>query len=80
MSGQVALDRQSMHNKHTCDQNVHKPFLETYTSLWCLEHPFLDHDACNERANQRTKHGDQTTYQTEHFNHIPVILHMTIKS
>ena len=31
-------------------------------------------------ANRRTEHGDQPTYQSEQFKHIPVVLHMKIKS
>ena len=77
MSDRVALDGRSTHDECTCNQNMCEPFLKHMQALSAC---FLNHDTCNERANQRTKHGDRATYQTEHFKHIPIILHMTIKS
>ena len=33
--------------------------------VWRLERSFLNRDARSSRANQRTEHGEQSTYQTK---------------
>ena len=42
------------------------PFWRVREPIWCLERPFLNRDARDERANQRTEHGERPTYQIEH--------------
>ena len=42
--------------------------------------PILDRDMCDKCADRRTEHGGRPVYQIEHFKHIPIILHMKIKS
>ena len=69
-----------MRDEHTRDRNMCEPIWHIHEPIWRLEHPVLNRDACNEHANQRTEHGNRPTYQTEHFKHIPVVLHMKIKS
>ena len=80
MGNQVALDGRSMHDERTCDQNACKPVWCICEPIWHLKHQFLNRDMRDEHADQTTEHGDQPIYQTEHFKHIPVILHMKIKS
>ena len=55
------------------------PFWHAREPVWRLEHPFLNRDAHDERANRRTEHGEQTIYQIKRSQHIEVILHMEIK-
>ena len=42
------------------------PFWRTQACL-APRHPFLNHVACNERANQRPEPGEHPTYQIKHF-------------
>ena len=69
-----------MHDEHMCDRNAREPVWRIREHVWRLECTFSNHDVRDECADRRTEHGDQPTYQTEHFKHIPVILHMKIKS
>ena len=80
MSDRVALDGQSMHDKRTCDRNAYEPISHIREPILRLEHPFLNRDACDERANQNPEHDNQSTNQIEHFKYIPIVLHMKIKS
>ena len=74
MSDLVTLDRRSMCDECTCDRSAHKP-------IWHVCKPIWRHrDVCDEHADQRTEHGNEPMYQIEHFKHIPIILHMKIKS
>ena len=43
MSDLVALNGRSTCDKHTCDQNMHEPFLNR---IWRLNRPYLNRDAC----------------------------------
>ena len=61
-------------------KNACKPIWHVCEPVWRLKRPFLNRDMRNKRANRRTEHGDRSTYQTEHFKHIPVVLHMKIMS
>ena len=47
--------------------------------VWRLECPYSNRGAHDERANQRTEHGERPTYQIKRSQHIPVILHMRIE-
>ena len=58
MSVRVTLDGRSMHNEHTCDQNVHKPVWCICEPIWHLKHLFLNRDTRDEGADQRTEHGN----------------------
>ena len=37
------------------------PFWRVREPIWRLERPFLNHDACHERANRGTEHGEHPT-------------------
>ena len=80
MSDRVVLDGRSTRNERTRDGNAREPVWHILEPNWHLERPFLNRDAREDRANQRTEHDDRSTYQTEHSKHIQVILHMKIKS
>ena len=43
------------------------PFWRIREPVWRLEHPFLNRDVRNERANRRTEQGEHPTYQIKHF-------------
>ena len=43
------------------------PFWRARKPIWRLKRLFLNRDACDERANQRTEHGERPTYQIKHF-------------
>ena len=55
------------------------PFWCAREPVWRLERPYSNRDARNKRANRRTEHGEQSTYQIKDSQHIPVILHMKIE-
>ena len=80
MGDRVVLDGRSTCDERTHDRNTRKPVWHVCEPVWRLERPFLNHDVHDERANRRTEHGYRPTYQTEHFKHIPVVVHMKIKS
>ena len=73
MSDPVALDGRNMCNKHTCDQNVHEPFLNCAQAHLAPKPPVFESRCAHERSHKRTSlaitHNDQTTYQTIHFKH-----------
>ena len=55
------------------------PFWRAHEPVWRLERPYSNHGARGERVNQRTEHGERSTYQIKRSQHIPVILHMRIE-
>ena len=80
MSDRVALGGQSTRNEHMCDRNACEAIWRIREPVWRLEHPFSNHDERDKCANRRFEYGNRSRYQTEHFKHIPVVLHMKIKS
>ena len=59
-------DEARVTNARTVEMRAN-PFWCAREPVWRLERPFLNCDACNERANQRTEHGERPTYQIKHF-------------
>ena len=68
------LDGRGTHDECTCNQKTHKPFFEACTNPFgALTESWCAHKHSDEHMSQRTKHGDQTTYQSiyiEHTNNI----------
>ena len=71
--------RRSTRDERTHGRNAREPFWRPREPVWRLERPYSNHDASNERANQRPEHGERSTYQIKRSQHIPVILHMRIE-
>ena len=59
--------RRSTRDERTHGRNAREPFWRAREPVWRLERPFLNHGACNERANPRTEHGEHPTYQIKYF-------------
>ena len=72
--------RRSTHDERTQGRKRARTFFwRAREPVWRLERPYSNRGARDERANQRTEYGKQTTYQIKHSQHIPVILHMRIE-
>ena len=73
MSDQVALNGQSTCNKHTCDQNMRKMFLNCAQAHLVPKLPILESQCVCKRSRKRTRlrimRNDQTAYQSIHFKH-----------
>ena len=82
MSDLVALDRRSMRDKRMCNRNVRKPIWCICEPVWRLECLFwiMTRVTSVQTKDRRPEHSNQPMYQNEHFKHIPIILHMKIKS
>ena len=59
--------RQSTRDEARAVKMRANPFWRIREPIWRLEHPCLNRDTRNERANRRTEHGEHPTYQIKHF-------------
>ena len=64
---------------HARSERARTPFWRACEPVWRPERPNSNRDTCDERANRRTEHGEQLTYQIKPSHHIAVILHMGIE-
>ena len=71
--------RRSTRDERMHGRNAREPFWRAREPAWRLKRPYSNHGARDERANQRTEHGERPTYQIKHSQHIRVILHMRIE-
>ena len=73
MSDQVAINRQSTCDKHTCDRNMHKTFLSCAEARWAPKLPIFESQCVCKRAREHARltimYNNQATYQTIHFKH-----------
>ena len=71
--------RRSTRDERTHGRNAREPLFGAHREPIWRERPYSNHGARDERANQRTEHGERSTYQIKCSQHIPVILHMRIE-
>ena len=73
MSDRVTLNGQSTCDEHTCDRNMHEPFLNHAQACLVPKLPIFESRCIRERSRKHASltvmHNDQTTYQTIHFKH-----------
>ena len=71
--------RQSTRDERTHGWNACEPLFGAHVSPFGASSARIQIMALDERANQRTEHGDRSTYQIKCSQHIQVILHMRIE-
>ena len=71
--------RRSTRDERTHGRNARELFWHAREPIRRLECLYSNHGTRDERANQRTEHGERSTYQIKRSQHIPVILHMRIE-
>ena len=73
MSDHVALNKRSMSDERTCDQNMREPFLNCAQARLVPKLPVFELRCMREHsckcASLTITRNDQTTYQTIHFKH-----------